>query len=70
MSNPAQLPPPPTEAEITLPWLLANKKTLAAYMAATYANANLQIVVIKNGVRQPPVAVRLAGTSATFEITV
>lgn len=66
----ASLPPPPAAAELNLAWFLANKATLAAYMQAVYAQQNLQVVVIKNGVRQPAVSVKLAGLNATLEITV
>lgn len=64
------LPPPPSADEITLAWLLANKATVAAYMAAVYGNQNLQVIVIKNGVRQPAVNVVRAGNTATIEIPV
>lgn len=67
---PPSLPPPPTAEQITLPWLLENKQSLAQYMAATYALANLQIVVTVGGVRQPPIAVKLGGNSALLEIKV
>jgi hypothetical protein len=70
MASPSSLPTPPTAPEIDLAWLIANKATLAAYLAAVYAHQNLQIVVIKSGVRSPPVAVRVAGTAAVIEINV
>lgn len=62
------LPPPPTADKITLLWLLENKQLLADYMAAGYAMANLQVVVTVSGVRQPPIAVKLVGTTALLEI--
>ena len=64
------LPPPPTAEQITLLWLLEHKQSLAQYLSAAYALANLQVVVTVGGVRQPPVAVKLGGTSALLEIKV
>ncbi|MBC7367560.1 MAG: hypothetical protein H7343_12265 [Undibacterium sp.] len=66
----ATLPPPPTAAQIDFVWLVQNKETLAAYMAAVYALQNLQAIVIAAGVRQPSTSVSLAGPAATIEIKV
>lgn len=68
----AALPPPPTADELTLKWFMdpASKVYLSALMARAYAVGNLQIIVIKNGIRQPPVTVQIAGLTAHVEITV
>lgn len=66
----AALPRPPTAEEITLPWLLANKATLAAYMQTVYALANSQVVVIYQGKTLPARAVKLASGSAVIEVFV
>ena len=34
------------------------------------ALSELRVIVTKNGVRQPPVTVKIAGTTATLEISV
>lgn len=64
------LPPPPDAHEITPAWIKANREFMARYFAATYALSRMQIIVIKDGVRQPPVSINLAGESATVEIVV
>ena len=64
------LPPPPSADEISGAWLRANKATLAAYMAAVYAQQTLQVVVIKNGDRLPPVTIKTDGRSSILEIIV
>ena len=64
------LPPPPTAAQIDIVWLLDNKETLAAYMAAVYALSNLEAVVKFRGKTAPGATVKLAAGRAVLEITV
>ena len=60
----------PSAGDITFDWLLSHPGPVAASIQAIHATANLQVVVIKNGVRQPPVSVVTAGNSSILEIAV
>lgn len=66
----APLPPPPAAGELTLSWFIDQRATVAAYFAAIYALQNLQVVVIKDGVRLPPVSIKAGGVNAVIEIIV
>jgi hypothetical protein len=69
MSDSTSLVPPPSAEELTLPWLIENKATLANYMRAIYALSQLQVVVITSTGRRPATSVKIAGGSAVIEIT-
>jgi len=66
------LPPPPSADQIDFRWLTSEtgKAVIAAYLAEAYAQQNFQVVVIKNGQRQPPVSPAGVGASQVIQIVV
>jgi len=61
---------PPVPSEISIGWLVFNRKTVAWWFQQIYARHNLQWIVIKNGVRLPTVSAQTNSKSAIVEIVV